>query len=301
MKNFISLLVMIFAGVVLYTAYQFLTFQPDKADPFVFSEPTLPPEIVEEQKQAAAADLSADEEKQKEAVMAKAQEAFDEYRKVIDGAPKEVKGTLSLLNNRMTAWDLPSYFLSAMPTDGSGVRRFEKLNLIPSNMLVIDASQRSLDCSGKTPEATVLVGSGEKDALSCTKIRDIAGKGGDADNVFIGGPDNDTINDATGNRIVNGGTGDDTVVLGAGRSIVILDAAWGHDTVKVDCAGATVQDSEVPQGVSIPWGYKTTNFIVLGDGIDAKDVSWKGNVLTSTSGDTLTVNENCFTVVPFAQ
>jgi hypothetical protein len=63
-----------------------------------------------------------------------------------------------------------------------------------------------------------------------------------------------------------------------------------------------VNEAEIQKGFPIPWVYKTTNFIVLGDGIDPKDVSWKDNVLTNTvTGDTLTVNQNCFTVVPSVQ
>ena len=60
-----------------------------------------------------------------------------------------------------------------------------------------------------------------------------------------------------------------------------------------------INPGEVPTGFSIPWVYKTTNFIVLGNSINPKDIEWRGNVLTNkVTGDTLSVNQNCFTVVP---
>jgi len=107
------------------------------------------------------------------------------------------------------------------------------------------------------------------------------------------------ITDAVGNRVVNGGTGNDTIKLGQGRTIIVLDASWGKDTVTVDCTGAMIAQTDIPTGFSIPWIYKTENFIVLGNSINPKDVEWNGNVLThKVTGDTLTVNQNCFTVVP---
>jgi Ca2+-binding RTX toxin-like protein len=196
-------------------------------------------------------------------------------------------------------WSLPSYFLSAPDASAGGMRVFQMLSL---NVTDMATDKSPLDCKGKDAAAGVVVGSSGQDVLSCGLNRDITGKTFEKDVVFIGGPDNDKITDSVGNRIINGGTGDDSISVGAGRTLLVLDAAWGHDTVTMDCTGATVNEAEIQKGFPIPWVYKTTNFIVLGDGIDPKDVSWKDNVLTNTvTGDTLTVNQNCFTVVPSVQ
>lgn len=283
MKNFVTLVVLIFIGIAGYAAYSLMTFQPDEASPFVFNEPKLPPEIIAEQ-QADGQALNQQEEQQKNLAVAEAQMAFSYYNSALDGANQQAKATLSLVVNRIQSWDLPSYFLSAPSVDGQAARKFEKLNL----------NTAGTDCSG------IYLGSMAKDALTCAKDRAIDGSTPSTDIVFIGGPDNDTIADAAGNRIVNAGTGDDTITLGRGRSIIVLEPAWGHDTLTVDCRNANVKDTEIPRGFSIPWTYKTANFIVLGDGLDAKDITWNNNVLTSSAGDTLTVNENCFTVVPSA-
>ena len=297
MKNFVSLLILIFIGIAAYTAYSLVSFKPDEAAPFVFNEPTLPPEIIAEQK-SAAQNLNAAEEQQKDIAVTEMQKAFADYSAMFSASPQQIKNTTSLLNNRITSLDLPAYFMS--PVLPSGVRKFEKLNVVVSNIISIDTNQKQLDCTSKSPIAAALVGSTGKDILACKQDRDTLAQDS-TDILFIGGPDDDTITDNKGNRVVNGGTGNDSISLGAGRSIIVLEPAWGKDTLTIDCTGATIQESEKPKGFPIPWEYKTSNFIVLGDGIDPKDVSWKDNVLTSSGGDTLTVNENCFTVVPAAQ
>lgn len=302
MKQFVTLLAAILIAIALYTVYGLLTFQPDEPKPFVFSDPVLPPEIIAEQKEVEASTLNAAEEQQKQMALGEAQKAFDLYKSYEETASQQVKDTLTAINTVMASWLMPAYFLSAPNPLAGGQRNFEKLKIEVSNSVSLDTTQKTLNCAAKTPAASIVIGSTGPDILGCDVARDITGQKGDADVILIGGPDNDTINDAVGNRIVNGGTGDDTITLAAGRSIVVLDAAWGHDTLTIDCTGANIAPNEVPRGFPIPWLSKTSNFIVLGDGVEPKDVVWKANVLTNVaSGDTLTVNENCLTVVPSAQ
>lgn len=298
MKQYINLLVFVLVAIAIYTAYGIFTFQKDEPQKFVFNEPKLPPELIAQDD----APQRPDEAKQQKQAVEDAQTALTNYHDIMTKLPQQPKDTLSVLIDRMTTSDLPLYFLGAADPQKGNLRSFETLKIDTDS--VIDASQKkqNLNCMAKMPVAKILIGSAGKDIMACDASRSLVGPARDPDYIFIGGPENDQITDATGNRIINGGTGDDDIRLGAGRSIIMLDASWGHDTVTVDCAGAVVSDREIPKDFPIPWIYKTMNFIVLGKSIDPKDVVWDKNVLKDkVTGDTLTVNENCFTVVPTAR
>ena len=179
------------------------------------------------------------------------------------------------------------------------MRTFETLRMPMDSVIDPSKSKQSLNCTSKMPVANIVFGTSGKDVIVCDAVRDVMGTGIDPDFIFIGGPENDQITDTPGNRIVNGGTGNDVLNLAAGRTIVLLDSSWGKDTLTIDCVGAFIDTSQIPTGFPIPWLSKTTNFIVLGRSINPADVYWNGNVLThKATGDTLTVNQNCFTVVP---
>lgn len=296
MKQYINLLILVVVGVVAFTIYGLITFQPDEAKPFVFSEPKLPPEI---QKEYDA--LNSAEGKQQQQAVKEVQAAISKYKAMEDALPEQARDTVAVLVDRVANSDLPPYFLTVVNPQ-TGARVFEALNIDTKNVSIFTPGQRALGCSNKGALSKVLIGSSEKDTLSCDQSRDITGQAADGDLVFIGGPENDTITDTSGNRIVNGGTGDDNITLGSGRSILVLEASWGHDKVTVDCTGAHVTPADIPKGFPIPWVGKTTNFIVLGNNIDPQDIVWNGNVLSNVkTNDSLTVNENCFTVVPSAQ
>lgn len=301
MKQFVTLLIFIVVGIAIYTAYGFITFKPDEASPFVFNEPTLPPEIAAEQKAAESSSLSAEEEAQKNLAITEAQKALETYKLFETSAPQQAKDTMIIISDSIGNWALPPYFLSSPDSQLGGARKFEKLKFEMANTAIADGAQKSLGCTAKTPIASVVVGTTGGDDLGCDSVRDVMGQKAQSDILFIGGPGNDKITDATGNRVINGGTGDDVLTVGAGRTLIVLEPAWGHDTLTVDCSAASVAENQVPKGFPIPWGYKTTNFIVLSSALNPKDISWKGNVLTSAAGDTLTVSENCFTVVPLGQ
>lgn len=297
MKPYINFLIFILAAVALYTAYGMVMFQEDEPKPFVFSEPKLPPEfLLMDEANANTADAQ-----QKTLAVEEAQKALGYYREQQQKAPQQANDTIALLVDRMINSDLPLYFLSG-PNDQNGNKRsFETLHINSASIIdpTLSTAKQALNCAAKTPTATIIIGTSGKDAIGCDLNRDIRGGATDGDFMLIGGPDDDFITDVTGNRIVNGGTGNDTIKLGAGRSIIVLDASWGKDTLTVDCTGSTIAPAEIPTGFAIPWVYKTTNFIVLGNSINPKDVEWRGNVLThKITGDTLTVNQNCFTVVP---
>lgn len=295
MKPYINLLIAVIVVVVLSTIYGIFTFQVDEPRPFVFSEPKLPSELIQNDEASSAAN------KQQDLAVEEAQKALNYYRAEQKRAPQQANDTLALLVDRMTNSDLPLYFLSGKNPQNGDRRVFETLKISSESTIDPATAQKkiSLNCTSKMPVATIILGTDGKDAITCDAVRDTAGQGLDPDYMLIGGPEDDQITDAAGNRIVNGGTGNDTITLGAGRNIVILDASWGKDTLKVDCTNALIQQNEIPAGFAIPWIYKTMNFIVLGNSIDPLDVEWVGNVLThKVTGDTLTVTDNCFTVVP---
>jgi hypothetical protein len=294
MKLLIAILLFLLASISLYTIFNLLTFSPDEPQPFVFSDPVLPPDVTQE----TTVTLTPEEKEKQDNAISTGQTAIAQYRLLQDSAPKQVKETIAILVSRISNWEVPSYFLSAPVAANGNLRTFEPLNIDLSNIALATDAQTSVDCGARDASANVLVGSSAKDTLKCTTERNMVGPKS-VDALFIGGPEADVISDFKGNRIINGGTGDDKITLGEGRSIIVLDAAWGNDTVTVNCHTAAIKPEEIPKDFAIPWVYKTSNFIILGNGIDPKDVAWKGNVLTNTlTGDTLTVNENCFTVLP---
>lgn len=290
MKPYINFLIFVLVAIGLYTAFGILTFKEDEPTPFVFSEPKMPVEVIK------ADDLAANTPAVEEA-----QKALNSYREDQKAAPQQANDTIALLVDRMTNSDLPLYFLSSPNEQNGNKRSFETLSMKSASIIdpASSTTKQTLNCSAKTPTATMIIGTSSKDQISCDAVRDTKGGPTDIDYMLIGGPEDDVITDVNGNRVVNGGTGNDTIKLGAGRSIIVLDASWGKDTLDVDCTGSAIQSNEIPTGFAIPWVYKTTNFIVLGNSINPKDVEWQGNVLTNkVTGDTLTVNQNCFTVVP---
>lgn len=297
MKPYINFLIFVLVAIALYTAYGMFSFQVDEPKPFIFSEPKMPAELI----MMDEANANTPDAKQKSLAVEEAQKALTYYREEQKKAPQQANDTIALLVDRMTNSDLPLYFLSGRNPLNGNKRVFETLHINSSS--IIDPSAAStkpaLSCTSKVPTANIIIGTSGQDAIACDISRDLTGATNDADFMLIGGPEDDSISDLDGNRIVNGGTGNDTIKLGAGRSIVVLDASWGKDTLTVDCSGSTIAPEEVPKGFAIPWVYKTANFIVLGNSINPKDLEWRGNVLThKVTGDTLTVNEKCFTVVP---
>lgn len=295
MKPYVNFLIFVLVAIGLYTAYGMLTFQVDEPTPFVFNEPKMPVELI------LADEANTPDAKQKSLAVEEAQKALTYYRSEQKKVPQQANDTIAILVDRMTNSDLPLYFLSGANGQNGDQRSFETLRIDSSSIIAPSSASAklSLSCSAKTPSANIIVGTSQKDAISCDMNRGTVGLTNEADLMLVGGPDDDTITDATGNRIVNGGTGNDTVKLGAGRSIIVLDASWGKDSVTVDCMGSSIAPSQIPSGFSIPWVYQTMNFIVLGNSINPKDMEWRGNVLThKVTGDTLTVNQNCFTVVP---
>lgn len=296
MKPYINFIIFIVIAAAIYTAYGILSFKVDEPRQFVFNEPKVPANLIlldedaEKNPQSKLKKLAVDE----------AQKAMAYYSSVQEKTPPQANDTISLLVNRMTNSDLPLYFLSTNKNLGE-LRSFATLKI--SSDSVIDPSTAdkkiTLNCSTKTPMATIVLGTDQKDTISCDVARNIDANTPDADFFLIGGPGNDQIVDSVGNRVINGGTGDDVIRVDAGRTIIILDASWGKDTLTVECAGSMIQPNEIPKNFPIPWIATTTNFIVLGDSINPADVEWRGNVLThKVNGDSLIVNDSCFTVVP---
>lgn len=309
MQKAITILVLIVVASVAYTLFGLATFEVDRPRPFVFNEPK-PPEG-EKPNQAADAltgdekPLSPEEQQQKAKALSQAEETLALYKGYSKDVPSQAATTLAILSQMVVEGELPTQFLNVQASKGS-LRVFERLKLSPKNSQIADGAKTGstgrLSCLDKTPPAQVLVGNDEDNELKCDFLGVDPAMRPVEDRLFLGGPGNDRIQDTVGNRLVNGGSGDDQIDVGFGRTLVFLETGWGKDTLTVDCAGAQVSPGEIPSGSPFPWTYKYTNFIILGPGIKASDVSWKGLVLTNSStGDTLTVNENCFNVVSLSR
>lgn len=291
MRIIVVFIILILISAGLYTAYGIVSFEPEKPAPLVFEEPN--PESLRSlgiipQDSKTAVQLSPEQQDQAQAAVDKISEALTVYKQYEDESTLRVKDTLSILTGAMGSGRLPAYFLTVKDTLHPE-RTFEMLKLNPANSLETTATQKTLNC---TNASSVMIGNDQDDVLGCSSTDTTF------DRVFIGGPGNDTITDTFGNKIINPGSGNDMISLGAGRNIIVLEPSWGKDKVMVDCKGAVVADDEVPKDFPVPWVSKFTNFIVLSPRISKDSVKWKGNTLTnSESGDTLLVNENCFTLV----
>ncbi len=298
MRLIVSIVLFILLAAGLYTAYGVITFEPAKPAPLVFKEPA--PEtlkalgIYADTKEAPGPALTEAQQAQTADAVKKISDAMTIYQDYTTRATPRLKTTIALLSAAIGSGKLPAYFLS-LKDESHAARVFETLRLDPNSVLAIESPQTSLKCVKGTSSSTgVLIGDDGPNTLACAENDPTTG----IDQIFLGGPGNDTIVDNSGNRIVNAGSGNDTITLGAGRSIVVLEDGWGQDSLNVDCKGAAIAQNEIPANFPVPWVSKFTNFIVLSPRIQADVVKWNGNVLTNTStGDTLTVNENCFTLI----
>lgn len=295
MKRALYLLVVLFGLVVAYAGYLLVSFTPDEPYEFTFKEPTLPPELLAEQQEMAKNALSPDEQRQRDHAMEVIQAALDSYQKAEETMPQQATPTLSILNGYFVSGDLPPYFLG--PWDNaSGRRSYAPLSFSSASVTSAEKTGKNLKCQVDPTGTETLIGNEDDNIIECDAISSGVMNG---NRLILGGPGDDKITDTFGNRIVNGGTGDDTIALGQGRSIIVLEDGWGNDKVTADCSNASVSQIQVPSDVLMPWTYKSMNFIVLSPRIDPVDVMWDGLTLKSKSGqDTLTVNENCFVLVP---
>lgn len=296
MKTTLKLITLLIVLVAVYAIYTLATFQPDQQRTFTFSEPTLPPDILAEQEsQRQDNSLTPEELVKKNAAVRIIQDAMDKYQSYEQELPQQASPTLSLLNGYFFSGSLPTHFLG-MVDPKAGVRKFGMLTFSSDNTVLAEAGKKNISCLYQPSGTETLIGSEDDNVIECDAIN----KGiGDGDRLILGGPGEDKITDTYGNRIVNGGSGNDSIALGPGRSIIILEDGWGDDQLTVDCSGSTVASSEIPANFPVPWVYKTTNFIVLSSRLDPNDVVWDGLTLKTKSGtDRLTVNENCFTIIP---
>lgn len=288
---FFILAILISAG--LYTAYGIMTFEPEKPTPLVFKEPDpqslislgiLPADYNAKHMKTP---LTPEQKQQASLAVSKISQAMVIYQDYAKKAPPRLRETLTILNGAIGSGLMPAYFLNVKDVLRPE-RNFDILKFDPTSVQEVSDSP-VLSCDSKT---SVLIGNDGANTINCPSTNS---KG---DQIFLGGPGDDVISDTLGDRIVNGGSGNDAITLGPGRSIIVLEGNWGHDHVTADCSGAAVAPSEIPTGFPVPWISKFTNFIVLSPRISKESVRWDGNVLTDTStGDTLTVNENCFTLV----
>lgn len=295
MRNAIALLIVIVVALVAYTGYGLFTFEPQRAAPFVFADPVLPPELLAEQQRAAADAIvmTPEQQAQTNAAIAQVSQAVTLYRSYEQGANAQAASTFAFLNTAVLNGQLPAYLLS-QGFDINRKRSFELITLDPKNVQSIASPDQKLSCERPGGGAfDILIGDGRNNTLECS-----AEAAGVHDRVFLGGPGNDTITSTTGNRIISAGTGDDTITVGPGRTIILLDDSWGKDTLTVSCTDAAVMKEEIPANFPVPWVHQYTNFIVLSPRMRLTDVAWSGTVLMNkVTGDTLSVSENCFNLI----
>ncbi len=293
MRIIIVLIFGILLSAALYTAYGVMTFEPQKPAPLVFKEPT--PETLAQlgyyaKNEKVSPELTTSQQEQTSSAVAKIADAMKTYQDNAARATPRLANTLTIINGAIGSGKLPAYFLNVADAQNPD-RRFETLNYDPTSVLEVKSPQTAVTCTAAPKVTSVLIGDDGANTLGC----DTPGPG---DQIFLGGPGNDTITDTAGNRIINAGSGNDTITAGPGRTILVLEDGWGQDTATVDCSGADIQANEIPANFPIPWVSKFTNFIVLSPRIEPSTVQWDGLVLKNTvTGDTLTVNENCFSVV----
>lgn len=309
MRKSITILIVVIAAAALFTLFELARFEADRPEPFVFAEPKLPegttPDQIVNAPTEAENDLTPEQRQQKAMAVSQLESALALYKGYERDVPPQAAATVSALSQMVLEGKLPGQFLSIKGT-ASATRVFEPLKLSPQNSQTeeenVDASISKMSCLDKTPPGAILIGNEKDNELTCDLLGlDLASRPAE-DRLLLGGPGNDRIQDAVGNRLINGGSGDDQISIGSGRTLIFLEAGWGKDTLTVDCAGAEVLPNEIPPGSPIPWTYKYSNFIVLGPGINAADVTWDGLALTNAStGDTLAVTQNCFNVVSLSQ
>ncbi len=297
MRPILFLLAVVLVALCGYTAYGLATFEADKPYEFTFAEPTLPPDIIGMSKQKEVdPTLTPEMARQTEAAVTQMTQAVGLYQNYEKSAPQQAVSTFSILNSAVLNGKLPAYLLSAT-RNTLNVRNFEMITLRPTQSSIIDEKGKGKAVTCRMSEsgiADIVIGDAGDNDIKCDAPRDA----GQLDRMFLGGPGNDTITSTAGNVIVNPGSGNDILTLGEGRLLLVLEDGWGNDTLNYTCKDADVMPAEVPKDFPVPWVHKYTNFIILSPRINPADVVWEGSVLTNkTTGDTLTVTQNCFNVV----
>jgi hypothetical protein len=297
MRQSLILLAVVLIALCGYTAYGLATFEADKPYEFSFAEPKLPPDIVGMSKQKEAdPTLTPEMAKQTEAAVSQMSQAVAMYQNYEKTAPQQAVSTFSIINSAILNGKLPAYLLSSTKNT-LNVRNFEMITLRPTQSSIIDdkTKGKSVTCRlGDSGYADIVIGDAGDNDVKCDAPRDA----GQLDRMFLGGPGNDMITSSAGNVIVNAGSGNDVLTLGEGRVLLVLEDGWGNDTLTYACTNAAISPAEVPKDFPVPWVNKNTNFIILSPRINPSDVVWEGNVLTNkTTGDTLSVTQNCFNVV----
>lgn len=301
MKLTLRILAGLCGCVLLYALYCLIMFSADKPREFVFKDPVLPPELLAEQEAMRKSALTSEQQLKKDAALGLLQKAIDESHLIEEDANKDrsptspASATLSILNGYYIDGKLPVYFLG-MSDGNTGKRQFGPLNFNDPKPVIASLTRKNISCNRNSVGNGMLIGNDVDNIIECDYLNKGAGAG---DRLILGGPGDDKITDTFGNRIVNGGTGNDTIALGPGRSIIVLEDAWGNDHLTVDCMDSKVSPNQIPDDFPFPWTYKTMNFIILSPRLDPKQIVWDGSTLVNKDGgDRLTINENCFTVVP---
>ncbi|HPQ50433.1 MAG: calcium-binding protein [Alphaproteobacteria bacterium] len=295
MKQSILLIILLFSLIALYAGYRMISFQADQPYEFTFKEPVLPPELIEEEKKLSQTVLTPAEMKKRDAALNVIQNAIDAYQGYEEKLPAQSSSSLSILNGYFLSGELPTHFLG-MSDPVTGRRQYGSLKFTADAVTIAEATKKNISCIHDLSGTETLIGSEDDNIIECDSLNRGISSG---DRLILGGPGDDKITDTFGNRIVNGGSGNDTIALGPGRSIIILEDGWGQDQVTVDCNGSSVNAIQIPSDFPGLWDYKYTNFIVISPRIESTDIVWDGLTLKTKSGDdTLSVNENCFTIVP---
>jgi hypothetical protein len=294
MRLVIALVVLIAVGIIGYMFWGIASREPTPLPRVTFDQnapdpAAALPEVIGAGQTQALPDipLTPEQKKQAEEAIVKITEAVTGYRDLQKTLTRPASDAMATLNAGIVSGRLPAYFLS-----GSIPRQFETLKFDPQAIITTEEEGKNdIFCQGNQ---SILIGNDLANNIACENPAVAPAN----DKLIMGGPGDDTINDTAGNRIINPGSGDDVITVGKGRTIILLDEAWGNDKLTIDCADAKVTPDQIPLGFPVPWTASFTNFIVLSPQIAPASISWQGNVLNnSVTGSTLSVNENCFTLV----
>lgn len=229
--------------------------------------------------------------------------AVNSYSRFRKDAPRQAGSTLKILINLMKKGRLPSVFLSVPTETARVIRKYERLSFDPKNIIdasFADDSVVRINCTDvKNPKfdyAHILVGDILDNEFSCT----IAPRNATEDQIFLGGPGDDTIVDVAGNKIINGGTGDDRVQGGLGRKILVFEKGWGKDIVKGSCTNAVIEKSSLSQAdpMNRYWTHKFANFVIFGPQVYESDMEWQGlTYVNKVTGDSIAFENKCYNFI----
>ena len=116
---------------------------------------------------------------------------------------------------------------------------------------------------------------------------------------FMRGGD-DEIDDSWDDDIINAGPGNDTIDAGWGNDIIFFNYGWGEDQIRKTCHFAAYVPQDAPRASTVQWSqeWPYMNFLVFGKDVRRDDiVVFDDKLVHRQTGDSITINGNCFNLV----